>query len=277
MITKTQLDEPGCPEIEQRLAFARALAREAGALTLRHFGGAIDVSFKADQSPVTVADREAETLMRARLAEHYPEDGVVGEEFGESNPESPGRWIIDPIDGTKSFVRGVPLYGVLIGFEYRGRAAVGVIHLPALSETVSAATGLGCWHDDARARVSACAAIDDALLLTTDEAAIAEYGHQAAWDALTETAGMVRTWGDCYGHALVATGRAEFMFDPVVALWDAAALQPIIEEAGGVFTDFEGRRTHRGRSALASNAALAGTIREQLGAGTTSPAEEADC
>ncbi len=249
------------------LEFAVSMAHQAGRTTLRYFDAAMHIELKADSTPVTQADREAEQLCRVLIEARFPDDGIVGEEFGACRVDAARRWIIDPIDGTKSFIRGVPLYGVLIALEQAGRPVLGVVHFPALSETVAAARGSGCYWNGRRARVSEVGTLKDALVLSTDAESFAEEGRGSEWDRLTTGAAMARTWGDCYGHALVATGRAEAMLDPVLALWDSAALLPIVEEAGGVFTDWAGRPIHDGGSGIATNAALAQEIRGLLGVG----------
>ncbi|HWS99619.1 MAG TPA: histidinol-phosphatase [Pyrinomonadaceae bacterium] len=243
-------------ELEQLLEFAVGLAHEAGEITLKYFRGAHGAELKTDGSFVTAADREAEAHIRARLAEKFPDDAVVGEEAGESEGTSGRQWIVDPIDGTYSFVHGVPLYGVMLGLEVEGEMAVGVVNLPAMGERVSAARGLGCHWNNQRARVSETAQLDGALLLSTDFGLCERYGKGAACEKLERVAGARRTWGDCYGHVLVATGRADVMLDPVMNVWDCAALLPIIEEAGGHFTDWRGRRTIRGGDAISTNARL---------------------
>jgi histidinol-phosphatase len=223
---------------------------------------------KADLTPVTIADRAAEQLARSLIETRFPHDGIIGEEFGESRPGATRRWILDPIDGTRSFVHGVPFYGVLVAVEDNGEAIAGVAHFPALNETVSAALGEGCWWNGRRARVSDTTDLSKSLVLTTSYEGIERCNYEAGWDRVRSRAGTVRTWGDCYGHALVATGRAEAMFDASMKLWDAAALRPIIEEAGGVFTDWQGQPTHHGDSVISTNSALAREIRGLL---TTSP------
>ena len=248
------------------LAFATDVAGRAGLATLAHFQTDLSVEAKHDDSPVTIADRESETILRTLIAARFPHDAIIGEEFGETRAGADRRWIIDPIDGTRSFVRGVPLYGVMIGVEEQGEIIAGVLHFPALNETVSAAIGEGCWWNGRRARVSDCTRLGSALVLTTDVECIARESRTAAFDGLRAQAGTVRTWGDCYGYALVATGRAEAMMDPAVSIWDAAALAPIITEAGGVFTDWDGNPTWRNRSILATNAALSSDIRSLMSA-----------
>lgn len=250
--------------LEGMLEFAVDAATRAGQLTLQHYQRDFATEIKADATPVTVADRKAETTIRALIEARFPDDGIVGEEFGAIRPAASRRWIIDPIDGTRSYVRGVPLYGVLIALEEGDTVLLGVAHFPALRETVSAARGLGCCWNGRRTRVSGVARLDEALVLTTDVEKMEQLGHGRAWDRLRSRAGTVRTWGDCYGHILVATGRAEAMLDPVLAPWDVAALFPIVEEAGGVFTDWNGNRTHRGGSGIATNAAVAAEVRAVL-------------
>jgi len=249
------------------LDFAVDVARRAGDETLLHFRTDLEVEAKADSSPVTVADRAAERRARDLIAARFPDDGIIGEEHGATRPDAPRRWILDPIDGTLSFIRGVPLYGVLVAVEEGDRAIVGVIHFPALGESVYAALGEGCWWDGVPARVSRIDSVAEALVLCTDAEGVDRRGHAEGWNALRERARMVRTWGDCYGHALVATGRAEAMVDPILARWDAAALAPIITEAGGVYTDWRGRPTHLSDSGIATNQVLATEVRALLGAG----------
>jgi histidinol phosphatase-like enzyme (inositol monophosphatase family) len=233
------------------------------------FGGALDVERKADRSLVTSADRRAEELLRERLAARCPADGVIGEEFGVQEGSSGRRWTLDPIDGTYGFVHGVPLFSVLIGLLDGDEAVLGVVHLPAIVETVAAARGSGCWWgwgggDPERARVSAEPALGEALVLATDFRRLPG-GPGAGFSRLAGEAGELRTWGDAYGHALVATGRAEVMIDPRMKPWDSAPLQPIVEEAGGRFTTLGGEAVPAGGSALSTNGLLHDAVLERLG------------
>lgn len=243
-------------ELEQLLEFAVQLGRGAGDITLRYFRKRPETTTKTDGSYVTIADREAEAYMRRQIAERFPDDGILGEEEGESHGRSGRRWIIDPIDGTFAFVHGVPFYGVLIGVEIDGEMRAGVINIPALDELASAARGVGCFLNGEPARVSRTAKLEDALLLSTDFTACARYGFGEAAERLQGRARTSRTWGDCYGYVLVATGRADVMLDPVMNLWDCAALSPIMEEAGGTFTDWGGVRTISGGNSIATNGSL---------------------
>jgi len=252
------------------LEFAVRIAKAAGSETLRYFLSAdLVVETKADGSPVTRADRAAEELLRSEISHSFPQDGICGEEFGEQEGTSGRRWILDPVDGTKAFARGIPLYGTLVGLEEDGRAVLGVACLPALGEMVYAAKGLGAhWmtgvggsEELREARVSEVDDAARALLCTTSVGGFTRIGRPEIFDRLRNGLGLDRGYGDCYGHILVATGRAEVMVDPVLAIWDCAALVPIVEEAGGTFTDLQGNATHRGQSGISTNGRLHEVVR----------------
>jgi histidinol-phosphatase len=241
-----------------------AVARVAGDIALSHWRTHLPIETKSDGSPVTAADRAAERAARDWIEARYPADGILGEELGLAREHAPRRWLLDPIDGTKTFVRGVPLWGSLVALCEGERVLAGAAYFPALGELLAAAPGEGCWWNGARASVSPCAVLSRATVLTTDERFLADDAQRAGWRRLAARALVSRTWGDCYGYLLVATGRAEVMTDGVMAPWDVAALLPIVEEAGGVFTDWRGRRTAFGGSAVATNAALAPEARSLL-------------
>ena len=245
---------------------ATEVARLAGGVALAHYRKGVAVEQKGDGSPVTVADRAAEQAAREWLERRFPDDGILGEEFGGTRPDARRRWVLDPIDGTKTFVRGVPLWGTLVALCEGERVLAGAAYFPAVEELVAAAPGEGCWWNGARCRVSDVAHLAQATVLATDERMRGDPARQAAWHQLAGDAAVSRTWGDCYGYLLVATGRAEVMVDAVMNPWDACALQPVIEEAGGVFTDWRGRATAFGGDTIATNAALARVVRATLGA-----------
>ena len=251
-------------ELKELLQFAVELSRGAGDLSLQYFRKRPETSTKADGSYVTIADRQAETFLRKQIAQRFPDDGFLGEEEGETMGRSGRRWIVDPIDGTFAFVHGVPFYGVLIALEVDGELSVGVVNMPALGEIVSAAKGVGCFLNGEPTRVSTTRELKDALLLSTDFAACARYGFGPAAERLQERAKTSRTWGDCYGYVLVATGRADVMLDPVMNLWDCAPLLPIMEEAGGTFTDWHGERTVSGGNSIATNGLLFDEVMEMV-------------
>jgi histidinol phosphatase-like enzyme (inositol monophosphatase family) len=231
-------------------------------LTLEYFQREdLQVERKDDKSPVTAADRQAEQLLRKRVKDAFPEDGILGEEFGEESGTSGFRWILDPIDGTISFISGVPLYGTLVGVEHERDGVIGVICIPALGECIYAARGGGAWYlkGDSRpcpATVSHRDRLGDAVFLTSQIDSFRARGAEDAYLALEKAARVTRTWGDCYGYLLVATGRADVMVDPVMNLWDAAALQAVMEEAGGVFCDWRGAPTIHSGEGIGCNREL---------------------
>ena len=245
--------------ITHRLDIARSIALQAGEVTLRHFQTRqLSVERKPDDSPVTIADREAEQLLRREIQAHFPEDAILGEEFEDIEGRSGYRWILDPIDGTKSFICGIPLYSTLIGIEFDGAAVVGVIHLPALREMVYAGSGQSAWHvvgdaDPVPAKVSDRQTLADGCFVMSQVDLFAEYGRQDAYRQLEQKAYITRSWGDGYGYLLVATGRIEVMVDPVMHIWDAAAIQPVMEEAGGTFTDWQGNPTFTSGEGIGTN------------------------
>ena len=246
-----------------RLAAALEAVRAAATITLRWFRDPhLEVDTKSDRSPVTAADRAAEMLLRERLLAAFPGDGFLGEEFGAVAGTSGYEWIVDPIDGTKSFIRGVPLGATLVGCRHAGRGILGVIAIPALDETVHATVGGGAWHrigaaTPIRATVSRRADLATSLICTSDFTSFTRrsdrIGGAAARAALEQACQVARTWGDGYGYLLVATGRAEVMIDPLMNPWDAAAVEPVITEAGGRFTDWCGRPRIDGGDGLATN------------------------
>lgn len=257
-------------ELQDRLAFAVHAAREASRLILGYYQHAeLAVELKGDRSPVTAADRRAEELLRNEIARSFPQDGILGEEFGEQTGSSGYRWILDPVDGTQSFVHGVPLFGTLIGLERGDQPVLGVCRIPALDEVVYAAQGGGAWWqrgDGAplRARVSTTSRLDQALFSYTAVELFDQQQRRGAFEAFVRACHATRAWGDCYGHLLVATGRADLMADPVMNIWDAAPLLPILKEAGGAFIDWSGTETIRGGSGISVNAQLKDAVIEIL-------------
>lgn len=257
-------------ELGDRWELARTLAVEAGKITLDYYGqDDLQVQWKGDGSPLTLADQAAERWIRDRVATAFPDDALVGEEFGESTGSSEYRWILDPIDGTKSFICGVPLYGTMIGIEQAGRASIGVIYFPALREGMHACSGEGAWYfkeelPHRRATVSKTEVLRDAVVLTTCVPAFAKRGAAQAFAELSGRARLSRTWGDVYGYLMVATGRGDVMIDPFMNLWDAAALLPIMQEAGGRFTDWQGISRIDGGESIGSNGRLHDEILQAL-------------
>lgn len=257
-------EEQGEGNLDARIAPAAELARLTGDIALRHYRTNLVVETKSDGSPVTAADRAAEEAARDWVRRFFPEDGVLGEEFGEERPGARRRWVIDPIDGTKSFVRGTPLWGSLVALCEGESVLAGAAYFPAIGELIAAAPGAGCWWNGNRCVVSPVDSLGVATVLTTDPLFPKQPQRRAAWERVAGTASVARTWGDCFGYLLVATGRAEMMCDAILSPWDAAALYPVVVEAGGTFTDWDGRDTAFGGSAVATNRALAGDVRALL-------------
>jgi histidinol phosphatase-like enzyme (inositol monophosphatase family) len=260
MTAPSSVSEP----VARRLDAALTATRLAAADTLRWFGGtSIVVDRKADDSPVTQADRAAEAILRRELLGAFPDDAFLGEETGATAGSSGYEWVVDPIDGTKSFIRGVPLYATLVGCRHAGRGVLGVIAIPALDEIVHAARGGGAWHvrgsgPAEAARVSSRGSPRDCLVCSSDFTSFARWsgGAQAgnaARGRLESACGLVRTWGDGYGYLLVATGRADIMIDPLLNPWDAAAVDVVVTEAGGRFSDWQGRDSIESGDGIATN------------------------
>jgi histidinol-phosphatase len=245
--------------------FITETAYLAGRSTLAHFQTGVRADYKADRTPVTLADRAAEELVRKRIEERFPGHAIVGEEFGEKKEATAShRWFIDPIDGTKSFLRGVPLYAVLIGLEIEGRVEAGAAYFPALDEMLAAATGLGCWWNGRPARVSRVSELDQAWVAFTNPASFERHGRLRQFQRLMRTAYHLAGWSDAYGYLLVATGRAEVMLDPIMAVWDCGPFPPIFREAGGYFGDWQGQETIYGLEALATTQTLLPKVLETL-------------
>ncbi len=248
----------------EELAFALSLADDSGAIIRKHFGTGMTVAWKGDNTPVTLADRAAEEALRTRILKTTPGYGIIGEEFGTEAGTVDREWVIDPIDGTKAFIHGVPLFGTLIALLEKGEPVLGIIDLPALGQRVYATRGGGCFLNGKPCHVSAISNLDEALILDGSATTMERMGHGSAWAELRRKARLHRGWGDCYGHFLVATGAAEVMADPVVEIWDIAPMAVILPEAGGRFTGLLGTPGIRNRSGLSSNGLLHDTVTSGL-------------
>lgn len=251
-------------DLRDLLAVATDAARLAGRHTLRYFGDAsLAIDAKADESPVTRADTESEEMLRAEIGKRFPRHAIIGEEYGSTgSSDARVRWVLDPLDGTKSFVRGVPLYAVLVGVEVDGVPRVGACYLPATDEMINAADGLGCTHDGRPARVSSVARIEDATLLTTNYARCA--ARADGFVPLARRVAIAAGWGDAYGHAMVACGKADAIVDPRTKPWDLCAMAPILREAGGALTSWRGEATIDGGDAISSNGLLHAALVDAL-------------
>jgi histidinol-phosphatase len=247
-----------------RLLAAIELAQLAGDLTLEFFQqDSLKVERKGDDSPVTAADKNAEQLIRMELQRRYPNDAILGEEFGAQAGTSEYQWIVDPIDGTKSFISGVPLYSTLVGIVQQRVCVGGIIYVPALKEIVFAARGAGAWYSAKGSEPKPCHVssrrLEEGLFVVSQVDSFERRGAGQAYSALEKAAYISRSWGDGYGYLLVATGRAELMVDPIANPWDLAAVQPVIEEAGGKFTSWSGEPHVFGGDGVGSN----GLVHEQ--------------
>ena len=247
------------------LQLALEMAEQAGKLTLAYFGRkSLKVDSKRDSSPVTEADRKAEELIRTGIGSRFPGDGLFGEEFDERPSDNGRRWIIDPIDGTRSFIHGVPLYGVMIGLEVEKELRLGVVNFPALGEMYHAEAGCGAFMNGSAVQVSAISEVADATVLFTEREYLLDPPSAHPVDRLRTEAGLVRGWGDCYGHMLVASGRAEVSVDKVMSPWDCAAIIPIITEAGGRCFDYRGRPVIDGSGLVSANKSIGESLLQQI-------------
>jgi histidinol-phosphatase len=235
------------------LNFALDAVWQAGRITLGHFQTGVAVQKKADNTPLTIADQQAEQKLRQLIGQCWPDHAIVGEEYGRSQHNSPYSWVLDPIDGTSSFICGVPLYANLMALLKDNEPILGVINLPALNEMVYAVRGGGCFWNGRPTQVSTTRKLEDAIILCSELNTFAQFGRAKEWQKLLAATGEQRTWGDAYGYALVATGRADVMVDPIMSLWDTAPMQVIMEEAGGTFTDWQGNVTIHNEESIATN------------------------
>ncbi|MBK9343818.1 MAG: inositol monophosphatase family protein [Dehalococcoidia bacterium] len=249
-------------ELAELLQIARRAAVIAGEVIMPLYDAGTAVELKADRTPVTIADRNAELAIREFLARECPGHGILGEEFGETPGDGRHRWILDPIDGTKSFIHHVPLFGTLVALERDGVPVAGVIACHAVGETASAAEGLGAHLNGEPCHVSATSEIREATITMTSFSQMLR-GRSAGVARLVQECGLTRAWGDCYGYLMVATGRADVMLDPVMSIWDAAALYPVIREAGGGFSQWDGTPV-LGDSVVATNGVLHPAVLQAL-------------
>ncbi len=247
------------------LQLAVELAEQAGRLTLDYFSrNSLQVFTKRDATPVTEADRKAEELIRNAIIARYPGDGLLGEEFDERPSDNNRRWIIDPIDGTKAFIRRVPLYGVLIALEVSGFLQLGVVYFPALGELYYAERGSGAFLNESPISVSSVSDVRNATVLYTEREYLLDPPTLHPVDLLRRDADLVRGWGDCYGHMLVASGRAEVSVDKIMNPWDCAALIPVVTEAGGCCFDYNGVTTISGEGLVSANKLIGTKLLESI-------------
>ncbi len=251
-------------ELQEKLYFSKKLAEEAGRKILDYHQKGFKVDYKTDHSPVTIADQKAEELIREALAKQTPNYGIIGEEFSDKAGSSSMQWTIDPIDGTKSFICGVPLFSVLISLLENQKSVLGVVHFPVLNLTLSAIQGQGSFLNDSPCRVSEVQSIKKSVLLDGSITTLESMGYTKAWKSLRTQCKFHRGWGDAYGYLLVATGKAEVMFDPIAEIWDLAPMSVIISEAGGQFSSVSNGCFIKDRSGLATNGFLHPMVTKSL-------------
>lgn len=235
--------------------FIKILARESGKIIKEYFRQPISISTKSDESPVTIADKKAEEVMRELIQKNFPNHGILGEEFGIDNPDAEYKWILDPIDGTKSFICGALTFGTLIALTKNGNPILGAFHQPVLSEFLIGDNSIAELNGK-KVNVRNCERIEDAVLLTTDHLNVHRYQNGEKFETLIRKVKLYRNWGDCYGYYLLATGFADIMIDPIMSKWDLTALIPIINGAGGKISDFHGNDASSGTSIIASSKSL---------------------
>ena len=247
--------------LEQELAFAHEVADRAAEISMGYFLGEFEVRTKADRSPVTQADLEVETAIREMIADRFPDDAVTGEEHGEGTGDR--VWIVDPIDGTRNFADGVPIWATLLALQVEGRSVLGLIAAPALGERYEAVRGEGARWNGRDLRVSE-RKLDDAFMVYSSVDDWVGGGRNEAFLDLVRATRRTRGFGDFWGHMLVARGAADFMIEPSLRLWDWAPITVIVEEAGGRVTTFAGEAPWDGSSVLTSNAAVHGDVVRRL-------------
>ncbi len=235
--------------------FAKHLAQVSGEIIIRYFRTGIAVADKDDSSPVTIADKKAEEIMRLEIMKEFPDHGILGEEFGEHNPSSDYQWILDPIDGTKSFICGTVTFGTLIALAYKGEPLLGVINQPVLGEFLIG-DNVTAQLNGVNVKVRECSDISKSVLLTTDHFYMHKYQNGPAFDKLAQQVKIYRNWGDCYGYYLLSTGFADIMIDPIMHVWDSMAVIPVVRGAGGVITDIKGDDPVKGDSIVAATPGL---------------------
>lgn len=235
--------------------FSRYLADESARIIKSYFRKTISIDTKADASPVTIADMKSEEIMRELIMKYYPEHGILGEEFGTVNEDAEYKWILDPIDGTKSFICGTVTFGTLIALLKNGEPILGVINQPILQEFLIG-DNTSAELNGNQIRMRECGDLSNAVLLTTDHLNIEKYQDINSFNQLIHQIKLYRNWGDCFGYYLLATGYADIMIDPIMSIWDSMAIIPVIRGAGGIITDYHGNDPVRGNSIIASNIEL---------------------
>ncbi len=246
-------------ELSELKSFSRFLANRSGEIIKSYFRTNINVESKSDLSPVTIADKKSEEAMRETIMKEFPQHGILGEEFGVHNGNAEYQWILDPIDGTKSFVCGAISFGTLIALMKNGEPILGVINQPILEHFLIGDNKTAELNDQ-KVRVRDCKKINEAVLVTTDHYNIGKYQDQQKFESLVKKVKLYRGWGDCYGYYLLASGYIDIMIDPIMNIWDSMALIPVVKGAGGIITDYQGNDAVKGTSIVATSPAIHGEV-----------------
>lgn len=241
--------------LDELKKFSKYLSDESGKIIRSYFRTSIAIETKGDYSPVTIADKKAEEKIRELIMKEFPEHGIIGEEFGEHNPTAEYKWILDPIDGTKSFICGAVTFGTLIALTKFDKPILGVINQPILNEFLIGDNEITTLNEN-RVFVRHCNNLSDAVLLTTDHKYISKFQDGKKFDELISKVKLYRNWGDCYGYYLVATGYADIMIDPIMNIWDSMALIPIIRGANGIITDYNGNANSDWTTVIAASKSI---------------------
>jgi len=239
-------------DTDEIIKFSKALLTISSKVILSHYRQELEVESKSDLSPVTIADKNAEEKMRSFIMKNYPKDGILGEEYGWYQPEADYQWILDPIDGTKTFISGVPLFGTLIALLFKQQPKVGVMNLPILNETL-VGDSYKTLLNDRKVSMRKGRDLKKATLLTTDPIQIEQFQDGEKFSQLIRKVNLYRTWGDCFGYYLLASGFADIMVDPIMHPWDSMAIIPIVKGAGGIVTDYQGNDPVMGKSLVAAS------------------------
>jgi myo-inositol-1(or 4)-monophosphatase len=239
-------------ELSEFKNFSRILTHASSEIIKTYFRTKLTVDSKSDNSPVTIADKKAEEVMRELISKHFPDHAIIGEEFGQTNQDAEYTWILDPIDGTKSFICGAFSFGTLIGLLKNGQPILGVYNHPILNDFLIG-DNLITEINGSKTVIRNCNDLSKAVLLTTDHLNIKKYQNIEKFNSLIQKVKLYRNWGDCYGYYLLVTGYADVMIDPIMSSWDLLPLIPIIQGAGGTITDYQGNDPVKGKSAVASS------------------------
>ena len=244
-------------------SFCRKLSDESGKIIKQYFRTEINVERKKDESPVTIADKKSEEIMRELIMKEFPDHGIIGEEFGKHNEDAEYKWILDPIDGTKSFITGTVTFGTLIALTQNNKPILGVINQPILNEFLIGDNDTAELNGK-KVTMRECDNISQATLLASDHYMVGSFQNFEKFENLAKQVKLYRNWGDCFSYYLLSTGFADIMVDPIMNIWDLAALIPVVKGAGGEISDWHGNDAATGTSTIAANKKLHSAVVKML-------------